>query len=326
MPLTDCKFVWKNGAIVHWADATVHVSSHAVHYGTGVFEGIRCYETPHGPAVFRLGAHIDRWFRSAQVYGMEFPYSRQELGRAALQVIRANGFHDCYIRPIAFCGTHTLSVDPRGCPIEVAILAWPWASYLGPEAAREGIDICISPWRKFSSQAIPATAKATGQYLNSVLAIQDAVARGFREALLVGETGTIAEGSGENLFVVKDNCLYTNDEQSSVLLGITRDTVLSLAADLETPVHVGPLDLARLLAADEAFLTGTAAEITPIATVDLKPIGQHSRGPVTTALQQAYFDAVTGRQVKHCDWLTYVSWIEDADTKANGSPGMKRLH
>jgi branched-chain amino acid aminotransferase len=326
VPLTDCKFVWKNGAIVPWAEATVHVSSHALHYGTGVFEGIRCYDTPRGPAVFRIVAHIDRWFRSAQVYGMEFPYTRRELCRAALQVIRANGFHDCYIRPIAFCGSHSLSVDPHGCPIEVVILAWPWASYLGPEAAAKGIDLCMSPWRKFSSHAIPATAKATGQYLNSVLAIRDAVARGFREALLVGETGAIAEGSGENLFLVKDHCLYTNDEHSSVLLGITRDTVLSLAADLHIPVRIGPLELGHLLAADEAFLTGTAAEIAPIATVDLRPIGRGTRGPVTTDLQQAYFDAVTGRNLKHGDWLTYLSWIEDTDTKANGSPGMKRLH
>jgi branched-chain amino acid aminotransferase len=318
MPLTDCKFVWKNGAIVPWEQATVHVSSHALHYGTGVFEGVRCYETPRGPAVFRLGSHFDRWFRSAQVYGMEFSFTRQELGRAVLEVVRANGFHDCYIRPIAFYGTHSLSVDPRGCPIEIFILAWPWEPYLGAEAAERGVDICVSPWRKFCSQAIPATAKATGQYLNSVLAVRDAVARGFREALLLEENGNIAEGSGE--------VLYTNGERSSVLLGITRDTVLCLAADLNIPSRVGPLELDHLAGADEAFLAGTAAEIAPIATVNLRPIGPGSRGPVTAALQQAYFDAVTGRNLKRSDWLTYLSWIEDADTKANGSPGLKRLH
>lgn len=326
MPLTDCKFVWKNGAIVPWEQATVHVSSHGLHYGTGVFEGIRCYETPQGPAVFRLADHIDRWQASAQVYGIEFAYTRQQLARAVLEVVRANAFRDCYIRPIAFFGTHSLSVDPYGCPVEVVIFAWPWEDFLGSDAAERGIDVCLSSWRKFSSHAIPATAKATGQYLNSVLAVRDAAARGFREALLLEESGNIAEGSGENLFFVKHKCLFTNDERSSVLLGITRDSVLQLSADLGIPVRVAPLELDELLDADEAFFTGTAAEIVPISTVDLKRIGTGSRGPITSSLQQAYFDAVTGRQLKHNVWLTYVSWVEDAGTNANGSPAMKRLH
>jgi branched-chain amino acid aminotransferase len=268
MPLTDCKFVWRNGKIVPWEEATVHVSCHGLHYGTGVFEGIRCYNTPLGPAVFRLGSHLDRWFASARVYGMAWSYSRHDLARAVLDVIRANGFHACYIRPIAFYGSHTLSIHPKGCPVEFAILAWPWGSYLGPDALTTGIDVCVSPWRKVSSQAVPARAKACGQYLNSVLAVQDARARGFGEAILLNDDGKLTEGSGKNLFIVRGNDLLTNDLEGPVLPGITRDTVIRLATDLGIAGIVQDLTLRDLLDADEAFLTDTAAEITPIVTVE----------------------------------------------------------
>lgn len=307
MTLSDCKFVWKNGAIVPWAEATVHVSCHGLHYGTGVFEGIRCYETALGPAVFRLGSHLERWFASAKVYAMEWNFSLQDLGRAVVQVIEANAFRDCYVRPIAFYGSQTLAVDPKNCPVEVMILAWPWGSYLGQDAQEHGIDVGTSPWRKFSSRAIPANAKACGQYINSVLTVQDAVARGFREALLLDDEGMLTEGSGENLFLIKSGRLITNDQRSSVLLGVTRDTVLRLAADAHVPIDIKRLSLDDLLTADEAFFTGTAAEVTPIATVDLERIGPGTRGSMTAKLQNAFRDVVTGRNHKHLDWLTYLS-------------------
>jgi len=307
MPLTDCKFVWRNGKIVPWQQATVHVSCHGLHYGTGVFEGVRCYDTPSGPAVFRLGTHLDRWFASARTYGMAWPYSRHDLARAVLEVIRANQFRECYIRPIAFYGSHTLGINPKGCPTELAILAWPWGTYMGADALVSGIDVCISAWRKFSSQAIPAGVKACGQYLNSVLAAQDAAARGFGEALLLDDAGNLAEGSGENLFVVRRNRLFTNDQKSPVLLGVTRDSVIRIAIDLGMDVFLRNLELDDLMGAEEAFLTGTAAEITPIATVDMEPIGQGTRGPVTTKLQEAYRKAVLGRTSQYHDWLTYVT-------------------
>jgi branched-chain amino acid aminotransferase len=306
MPLTDCKFVWKNGKIVPWAEATVHVSCHGLHYGTGVFEGIRCYETAGGPAVFRLGAHIDRWFGSARVYGLAWPYSRHDLAHAVLDVIRANQFRECYVRPIAFYGSHTLGINPKGCPTELAILAWPWETYMAPEALVAGVDVCISPWRKFNSLAIPAKAKACGQYLNSVLAVQDAVSRGFSDAILLDDEGNLTEGPGENLFLVRGNQLYTNDLRSAILPGITRDTVLHLATDLGITSYAQTLGLRDLREADEAFLTGTAAEIIPIATVDMDVIGTGARGPVTMQLQNAYQKAVTGRSSRYDDWLTRV--------------------
>jgi branched-chain amino acid aminotransferase len=305
--LAECKFVWKNGAIVPWKEATFHVSCHGLHYGTGVFEGIRCYDTPSGPAVFRLGSHLDRWFASARVYGMAWPYSQHDLAHAVLDVIRANEFHDCYIRPIAFYGSHSLSINPNGCPMEFVIFAWPWGAYMGADALLTGIDVCISPWRKFSSQAIPARAKACGQYLNSVLAVQDAASRGFKEAILLDDAGNLAEGSGENLFLASGKRLFTNDQDSPVLCGVTRDTVIRLATDLGFTVHLQKLKLSDLIQSDEAFLTGTAVEITPIATVDMRVIGKGTRGPVTTLLQQTYLKAVSGRSSRYHDWLTYVS-------------------
>jgi branched-chain amino acid aminotransferase len=307
MPLTDCKFVWKNGRIVPYAEATVHVSSHGLHYGAGVFEGIRCYDTPSGPAVFRLGAHIDRWFSSARIYGLSWPYSRHDLARAVVDVIAANQFRDCYIRSIAFYGSHTLRINPKGCPTELAILAWPWASNLGMEGLSSAIDVCVSSWRKFSAQTIPARAKACGPYLNSVLASQDAVGRGFSEALMLDEAGHLAGGPCENLFLVRKNRLFTNDSESGILLGVTRDTVIRLADDLGITTYIVKFSLDDLLDAEEAFLAGTAAEITPIATVDLNVIGKGNRGPVTAKLQDAYQKAVSGRTLRYNDWLTRVT-------------------
>jgi branched-chain amino acid aminotransferase len=213
MALTDCKFVWKNGKMVPWNEASIHISCHGLHYGTGVFEGVRCYETPSGPALFRLGTHMDRWFASARAYSIAWPYSRQDLAHAVLEVVRANQFSNCYIRPIAFFGSHTLAVNPMGCPTEVVILAWPCT---GTDLAVTGIDACVSPWRKFSTYAFPARVKACGPYVNFVLATQDATRRGFSEALLLDDAGNVTEGPSENLFLVKRDRLFTNDPASGI--------------------------------------------------------------------------------------------------------------
>lgn len=293
------------GQFLPLAEAQVGILTHALHYGTGVFEGIRCYSTTRGPAVFRLDAHLERMFDSAEMYGITIPYSRQELADAALEVIAANKFSDCYVRPIATYGSSSLGVHPGKCPVEVAILAWPWGTYLGAGALENGIHVTVSRWKKFSSLAMPATAKACGQYLNSMLAVQDAVKRGFDEALLVDEEGIIAEGSGENIFLVQNGEVLTNDERDHVLMGITRDTVITLARDLGYKVLVGQMRLEELEVADEAFFTGTAAEVTPISSVDRKPIGNAARGPITAELQRAFFSATSGEDLKHGNWLTH---------------------
>jgi branched-chain amino acid aminotransferase len=309
----ESKFVWKNGKIIPWSDATIHMSAHGLHYGTGVFEGIRCYNTVHGPAVFRLDAHLQRMFESAKTYGLPIPYSQDELMKGAVELVKANGFHDCYLRPIAFYGSGSLGVHPRNCPVDVAILAWPWGAYLGADALEKGIQVTVSRWKKFSSLAMPATAKACGQYLNSMLAVQDAVRRGFDEALLVDEDGIIAEGSGENFFMVRDGNVLTNDERDHVLMGITRDSVITLARDLGYKVYVGEMRLEELEVADEAFFTGTAAEVTPIAALDRRPIGNGKPGPITLELQKAYFAATSGRDPKHQNWLTQVGVAAEAN-------------
>src|SRR5437870_728671 len=277
-----------NGDLVPWANATTHVSAHALHYGSGVFEGMRCYETEDGPAIFRLEAHLDRLYASAEVYGIEIPYTSGELAEGICEVIRLNGFSSCYVRPICYYGSGSLSVHPRACPVEVVILAWPWAPYLGAEGVEKGVRVTVSPWRKFHSRMMPTTAKACGQYLNSLLAVRDAVSRGYVEALLLDADGHLAEGSGENLFIVRDGQLLTNDERHSILLGITREAVIQIARDLGYRVTVRELELDDLLSADEAFFTGTAVEVTPIAEVDETPIGDGARGPVTERIQQVF--------------------------------------
>lgn len=296
-----------NGQLVCWQEATLHVSAHALHYGSGVFEGIRCYATNDGPAVFRLDAHLERLFASAEVYGIRVPYSHDELTTAVSEVIQWNGFESCYIRPICYCGSGLLNLHPRSTPVEVAVLAWPWAPYLGSRGLERGVRLTVSPWRKFHSQMIPTTAKACGQYLNSILAIRDAAARGYDEALLLDADGYIAEGSGENLFIVRQGKLLTNTEHQSILLGVTRDSVIEIAHDLGYTVETRALQLEELLTADEAFLTGTAAEVTPIREVDGTHIGNGSRGQVTAQIQKAFFAATSGQEEKYKHWLRLVA-------------------
>ncbi|MEW6128386.1 MAG: branched-chain amino acid transaminase [Acidobacteriota bacterium] len=307
MSFDKTKWVWMNGEMVEWHQANFHVSSHALHYGTGVFEGMRCYETDEGAAVFRMDAHLDRLYTSASVYGLDLPYSQVELANAVCEVIERNGFNSCYIRPICFFGSNVLGLVPRNCPVEVVVFAWEWAPLLGQESLEKGVRITVSPWTKFHSRMMPTTAKASGQYLNSILAVRDAQARGFDEAILLDEKGNLAEGPGENLFIVSDNKIFTNDESSSILMGITRDAAIELAEDLGYRVKVCKLTLNDLMAADEAFFTGTAAEITPIREVDFNPIGDGTRGKVTHELQQAFFAAVQGKSAAHRKWLHFVA-------------------
>ena len=307
MSFDQTQWVWRNGEIIRWEDANTHVSSHALHYGSGVFEGMRCYATDDGPAVFRLDAHLDRLYGSGSVYGLEIPYRREELAEAISELIRLNEFDSCYVRPLCYYGTSTLGVHPAKCPVEVVILTWPWAAYLGDEGLDKGVRVTVSPWLKFHSQMMPTTAKACGQYLNSMLAVRDAVSRGFDEAILLDIDGHIAEGSGENLFLVRDGRLLTNDERHSILMGITRDAVIRIAEDLGCRVEITALRLEDLLSADEAFFTGTAAEVTPIREVDDTVIGAGRRGPVTEQIQEVFFAATSGRDARYKDWLHLVA-------------------
>ncbi len=303
MTFDQSKWVWMNGELIPWHDATTHVSAHALHYGSGVFEGMRCYETTKGPAVFRLDAHLDRLYASAEVYGLAIPYTQAELTNAVCEVVRLNGFRSCYVRPLCYLGSRSLGVHPGNCPVEVVILAWPWAPYLGAEGLTQGVRVTVSPWRKFQSRMMPTTAKACGQYLNSMLAVRDAISRGFAEALLLDGDGNLAEGSGENLFLVRAGQLLTNDERHSILLGITRDAVLRIAQDLGYSVEIRALQLDDLLLADEAFFTGTAAEVTPIREVDGTAIGRNTPGPVTEEIQRVFFAATSGNDERYKDWL-----------------------
>src|ERR1700730_8745169 len=291
-----------NGELIPWARATVHVSAHTLHYGSGVFEGMRCYETPAGPAIFRLRAHFKRFYASATAYGIEIPYTKDQLRKAVCRLVERNGFRSCYVRPICYYGSDTLAVQPLDCPVQVAIFAWPWAPLLGARKQIEGARVTISSWVKFHSSMMPTTAKACGQYLNSMLALKEAVSRGFDEALLLDVHGNIAEGAGENIFLVKDGRLLTNDEQSSILLGITRNSVIQIAGELGYTVDVGLLRLDDLWSADEAFFTGTAVEITPICEVDGTIIGNGRKGLVTAEIQRAFFDVTSGKTAgKHSE-------------------------
>jgi branched-chain amino acid aminotransferase len=303
MMFEQTKSVWMDGEIVAWADATVHVSSHALHYGTGVFEGIRCYDTDKGPAIFRAEAHLDRFFASAAIYGLQIPFSPAQLMEAMCELIRLNSFRSCYLRPICYYGSGSLGLLPDRCPMHASILAFPWNTMHGDEALQRGVHIGVSRWTKFHSSMMPTTAKACGQYINSILALREAVSEGFDEALLLDLSGSVCEGSGENLFLIKDGILLTNDERHSILMGVTRDAVVAIARDLGIPVETRALQLEELTDADEAFFTGTAAEVTPIRALGGKPIGNGGRGPITQKIQQKFFSVVAGREPAYDHWL-----------------------
>jgi len=304
MSFDGIKYLWMNGELKPWAEGTLHIASHALHYGSGVFEGIRCYDTDLGPAIFRLGPHLTRLYASAAMYQMRIPYTPAQLEAAIGELITANGFRDCYIRPIACYGYGGLSVNPRHCPVEVAILTWRWGAYLGEEGLKKGVRVSFVSWTKLHQSMMPTTAKGCGQYLNSILAVREANDQGYDEAILINRDGYLSEGSGENLFVIKNGVIRTNDEQSSILLGITRDAVLQIARDLGFKVEIGLLRKEDLLAADEAFFTGTAAEVTPIREVERTVIGAGERGPMTTEIQNVFFAAVRGREPRYREWLS----------------------
>jgi branched-chain amino acid aminotransferase len=307
MSFDGVKQLWMNGEFKPWEEGRIHVSTHALHYGSGVFEGIRCYDTDHGPAIFRLKEHLDRFYASGIPYKMKIPYTAQQLEDATKELIARNGFADCYIRPVAFYGYGRLGVNPRGLPVEVAIMVWKWGAYLGEEGLKKGVRVKFVSMTKIHQSMIPTTAKACGNYLNSILAVSEATEEGYDEGILINRDGFISEGSGENLFVIKNGIIRTNDENSSILLGITRDTAITIARDLGYQVEIGNLRPEDLLECDEAFFTGTAAEVTPIRQVGEKVLGAGERGPVTTRIQDVFFATVRGREPRYSQWLTPVA-------------------
>lgn len=306
MAFEKTQWVWHNGEFLRWSEARIHSSAFGLHYATGVFEGIRCYETAEGPAIFRLKEHLDRLYASAEVYDLKIAYTPEELTEAICETIRRNEFKSCYIRPTAFFDSGSLGIRAI-CPTSLNILTWEWPNDFGAEKVTRGMRVTVSPYRKFHSSMMPTTAKATGNYQNSILAVREAAARGFDEAILLDMHGNLAEGAVENIFLVKNGRLITNDPESSILLGITRLTAIEIARELGYKVDIRTMKLEELLAADEAFLTGTAIEITPIREVDGKQIGAGSRGPITEQIQRIFFDAVRGRNPAYRHWLTPVS-------------------
>ena len=304
MGFTPTETIWFNGQLVPWGEAKVHVLAHALQYGTGVFEGMRSYETADGPAIFRLDAHLERFFKSAQLYDLTIPYTQDRLAEASLEVVRANHLEASYLRPIAFFDAATLSVWTKECPVTVAIAALPTGKYLANADA--GVRVTVSPVRKFDNSAIPAWAKACGQYINSARAVNDAQRRGFDEALLLNSQGLVAEGSGENLFLVKDGAIVTNDKDASILMGVTRASILEIARDLGIEARIAPMSVEDVLGADELFFTGTAVEVTAIREVDGHILSGGKPGPVTRRLQQTFNEAVRGERPEYRKWLSFV--------------------
>ena len=305
-PMPKSDKVWYNGELVDWDAANVHVLSHVVHYGSSVFEGIRCYNTEKGPAVFRLKEHVDRLFDSAKIYRMEIPYSREEICEAILETIRVNGLDACYIRPVVFRGYGSLGVDPMTCAVETVIAVWEWGQYLGDEALKKGVSVCTSSWNRVAPNTLPFLAKAGGNYLNSQLVRMEANANGYDEGIVLGTDGLVSEGSGENIFVIRDGKVYTPASHYAILSGITRDTAITLARAAGISVEERGIPREFLYIADEVFFTGTAAEITPIRQIDKIQIGAGERGPVTEKLQQLFFDILYARVEDRYNWLSFV--------------------
>jgi branched-chain amino acid aminotransferase len=299
--------VWMNGRIVDWKDATIHIASHVIHYGSAVFEGARCYKTPKGSAFFRLEAHMRRLYDSARIYRMEYALDQQALTRAVVDTVKANGLDACYIRPVIYRGYHTLGVNPLPCPVDAVILVWEWGAYLGAGALEHGVDVRVSSWTRSAPNTFPAMAKSVANYANSSLIKMEAVADGYSEGIALDPEGHLSEGSGQNLFLVRDGVLYTPPVSASILPGITRDSVMTLAQDMGMPVREQDLPREMLYVADEVFFAGTAVEITPIRSVDKIPVGSGTRGPITSALQTAFFDYINGVVPDRHGWLTPVA-------------------
>ena len=305
--MTTSKLIWMNGEMIPWEKATVHVMAHALHYGSSVFEGLRCYETPNGPVIFRLSAHTRRLYDSAKLYRYEIPFTVDEMEQACIEAIRQNGLTNAYIRPLVFLGAGSLGVVPNAdVPVDVMVAAIEWGAYLGEDGMNNGIDVCVSSWTRTTSAALPVLAKAGGHYLNAQLIGGEARRHGYVEGISVTARGTISEGSAENLFIVRDGEIFTPPLAASILGGITRDSVMTLARDLGYKVTEIDLPRELLYIADEVFLTGTAAEVTPVRSVDKIEVGNGSRGPITEALQSAFFGLFNGKTKDQWNWLTKV--------------------
>ena len=305
MAIKKMEFIWFNGKLVPWDEAQLHVLAHVVHYGSSFFEGLRCYETPRGTAIFRLTPHMRRLIDSARIYRTELPYSLEQLVAAVKETVRANGLKAGYIRPVVYRGYGEIGVNPLNNPVELAIATIEWGKYLGAEAMEQGVDVCVSSWNRFAPNTMPAMAKAGGNYMNSQLIKMEALANGYAEGIALDSNGQVSEGSGENLFLVRDGVAYTPPAGASILSGITRDTVITLLGELGVELRQQVIPREMLYVADELFFTGTAAEVTPIRSVDRMTVGKGRRGPVTSAVQAAFFEVVQGEREDRYGWLEY---------------------
>lgn len=304
--LSETQWIWRDGEFIPWADARVHVLSHSMQFGSSAFEGIRCYATPRGPAIFRLEDHLRRLATSCRIYRMELKYTVDELVAACCELVEKNALDACYIRPMVIRGYGAAGMVPFASPIEVYLPCWPWGAYLGEGALENGVDACVSSWHRMAPNTVPAMAKIAGNYLSGMLIKMDALGNGYAEAIALGPEGTISEGSGQNTFLVLDDTLFTPPINGTLLAGITRDSILTLAADAGIVVREQPLPREMLYAADEVFLTGTASEVTPVRSVDKIQVGAGRRGPITQLLQEKFLDVVHGAAPDPHGWLTYV--------------------
>ena len=305
-PFLESSVVWKNGRLIPWKDATIHLASHVIHYGSCLFEGLRAYDTPKGTAIFRLQDHTRRLYHSCKIYRMEVPYTQDEFNRAVVDTVRANKLKACYVRPIVYRGYGTLGVNPFPNPVDCAIMVWEWGKYLGPEAMENGVDVCVSSWWRMAPNTFPALAKAGANYMNSQLIKMEALLDGYEEGIALNIRGHISEGSGENIFLVQDGAVVTPPLSSSVLPGITRDSVMTLFREMGVRVIEETVPRELLYVADEVFFTGSAAEVTPVRSIDKIVIGTGKRGPLTEKVQKAFFDVLGGRRDDLHDWLTFV--------------------
>jgi branched-chain amino acid aminotransferase len=307
MPIQKTAKIWHNGKFINWEDATIHVLSHVVSYGSAVFEGIRCYETKQGPAIFRLREHMQRLINSAKIYRMDLSYSLDELANTATELVRVNKMNSCYVKPIVLRGYGEAGVNPLSSPIDVYMACWVWGAYLGPDALTKGVDVCVSSWTRIAPNTLPAMSKAAANYMNSQLVNMEARLNGFVEGIALDSSGHVSEGSGENIFVVQDGTIYTPPLATSILPGITRDSIVRLANDLKIPVKEQVIPREMLYVVDEVFFAGTAVEITPIRSVDKIQIGKGVAGSVTRKLQEEFFAITSGSKPDHHNWLTPVN-------------------
>jgi branched-chain amino acid aminotransferase len=316
--------VWMNGSLVDWADAKIHIASHVIHYGSGVFEGIRCYDTPRGSAVFRLQDHMRRLYDSARIYRMGYGIGRDDMTGGTLETIRANGLKACYIRPIIYRGYEALGVNPLPCPVDGAILVWEWGAYLGKEAAERGADVRVSSWTRAAPNTFPSMAKSCANYASSQLIKMEAIVEGYAEAIALDTAGYVSEGSGQNVFVVRDSTIYTAPASASILPGITRDSVITIARELGYRVREELIPREMLYIADEVFFVGTAVEVTGVRSIDKIPIGAGRRGPVTEEIARHFFDVINGETPDRHGWLTYVYPEESALREPTAEAAIER--